>query len=131
MDARRFRPLTLGGSLATGSGTPSFAADGRSPRSVGHALFQTTIVNVFYEIADLVRGQVTAKITPKTWWANMKQGWVWDLDDFVVNQVGHPYQGNNSCQCRAGQWPELLGVGGGDRVRERVVDTSAKPTTPR
>jgi len=25
----------------------------------------------------------------------MEQGWVWDLDDFVVNQVGHPYQGNN------------------------------------
>jgi hypothetical protein len=62
---------------------------------IGRALFQTTIVNVFYEIANLVRGQVTAKITPKTWWANMKQGWVWDLDDFVVNQVGHPYQGNN------------------------------------
>ncbi len=65
------------------------------PRSVGRALFQTTIVNVFYEIANLARGQVTAKITPETWWANMKQGWVWDLDDFVVNQVGHPYQGNN------------------------------------
>ena len=25
----------------------------------------------------------------------MKQGWVWDLDDFPVNQIGHPYQGNN------------------------------------
>ena len=25
----------------------------------------------------------------------MEQGWVWDLDDFVVNQIGHPYQGNN------------------------------------
>ena len=25
----------------------------------------------------------------------MKQGWVWDLDDFGVNQIGHPYQGNN------------------------------------
>jgi hypothetical protein len=36
-----------------------------------------------------------AHITPKTWWANMEQGWVWDLDDFGVNQVGHPYQGNN------------------------------------
>jgi hypothetical protein len=64
-------------------------------RSVGKALFQTTIVNVFYGVANLVRGQDTAKITPKTWWANMEQGWVWDLDDFAVNQVGHPYQGNN------------------------------------
>ena len=25
----------------------------------------------------------------------MEQGWVWDLDDFTVNQFGHPYQGNN------------------------------------
>ena len=47
------------------------------------------------ELANLIRGQVTARITPKTWWANMEQGWVWDLDDFAVNQVGHPYQGNN------------------------------------
>jgi hypothetical protein len=64
-------------------------------RSVGKALFQTTMVNVFYEVANLVRGQVTARITPKSWWANMEQGWVWDLDDFTVNQIGHPYQGNN------------------------------------
>ena len=71
------------------------ACAGCPPRSVGKALFQTTMVNVVYEMANLVRGQVTARITPKTWWDNMAQGWVWDLDDFAVNQVGHPYQGNN------------------------------------
>jgi hypothetical protein len=64
-------------------------------RSVGRALFQTTMINVAYEAANLIRGQVTARITPKSWWANMQQGWVWDLDDFTVNQIGHPYQGNN------------------------------------
>jgi hypothetical protein len=53
------------------------------------------MINVFYETVNLVRGQVTARITPKTWWDNMSHGWVWDLDDFEVNQVGHPYQGNN------------------------------------
>jgi hypothetical protein len=58
-------------------------------------LLDTTGINVIYELANLFRGQDTAKITPKTWWANMEQGWVWDLDDFAVNQVGHPYQGNN------------------------------------
>ena len=71
------------------------ACEGCPPRSVGRALFQTTMINVFYEVANLIRGQVTARITPKTWWDNMQQGWVWDLDDFTVNQVGHPYQGNN------------------------------------
>jgi len=68
---------------------------GCPPRSVGRAFLQTTVVNVFYGLANLVRGQVTARVTPKTWWANMENGWVWDLDDFVVNQIGHPYQGSN------------------------------------
>ncbi len=71
------------------------ACESCPPRSVGRALFQTTFVNVVYEMANLIRGQVTARITPKTWWANMSNGWVWDLDDFAVNQIGHPYQGNN------------------------------------
>jgi hypothetical protein len=89
-----------GGQRPAGSNQPAWAAerracDGCPRRSVGHAFLDTTIVNVFYEAANLARGQVTARITPKTWWANMEQGWVWDLDDFVVNQVGHPYQGNN------------------------------------
>jgi len=53
------------------------------------------MINVFYELANLVRGQDTAHITPSTWWLNMKRGWEWDLDDFTVNQFGHPYQGNN------------------------------------
>jgi hypothetical protein len=69
--------------------------DGCPPRSVGKALLHTTLINGVYELANLIRGQVTARITPKTWWDNMENGWVWDLDDFVVNQIGHPYQGNN------------------------------------
>ncbi len=50
---------------------------------------------MIYGLANLARGQATARITPTTWWVNMEQGWVWDLDDFAVNQIGHPYQGNN------------------------------------
>lgn len=71
------------------------ACEGCPKRSVGRAFLDATLVNVIYEGANLARGQVTARITPKTWWANMEQGWVWDLDDFLVNQIGHPYQGNN------------------------------------
>jgi hypothetical protein len=71
------------------------ACDGCPPRRLGTSFLQVTYVNVVYEMANLVRGQDTAKITPETWWINMKRGWEWDLDDFVVNQIGHPYQGNN------------------------------------
>ena len=74
---------------------PGRACEGCPPRRVGTSLLQTTGINVMYELANLVRGQVTARITPKTWWTNMQQGMVWDLDDFTVNQIGHPYQGNN------------------------------------
>ena len=68
---------------------------GCPPRRLGMAFLQVTFVNVLYEAANLARGQVTARITPQTWWTNMKRGWEWDLDDFTVNQIGHPYQGNN------------------------------------
>jgi hypothetical protein len=69
--------------------------DGCPWRRPGHAFLQATYVNVIYGLANIARGQVTGRITPKTWWANMQQGWVWDLDEFVVNQFGHPYQGSN------------------------------------
>ena len=71
------------------------ACDGCPRRGVGRSLFQTTVINVIYGLANLARGQATARVTPATWWANMENGWVWDLDDFVVNQIGHPYQGSN------------------------------------
>ncbi len=92
--------VSVPGPLAQAPAAIDWAAEGRAcegcpRRSVGKALLHTTIINVAYQLANLIRGQVTAEITPKTWWANMEQGWVWDLDDFLVNQIGHPYQGNN------------------------------------
>lgn len=65
------------------------------PHRPGRALWQTTAINVVYGLANLIRGQVTGRITPASWWDNMENGWVWDLDDFTVNQIGHPYQGSN------------------------------------
>jgi hypothetical protein len=71
------------------------ACEGCPSRRVGMSFLQATGINVVYGLGNLVRGQVTARVTPKTWWTNMQQGMVWDLDDFAVNQIGHPYQGNN------------------------------------
>jgi hypothetical protein len=42
------------------------ACEGCPRRSVGRALLQTTLINVLYEAVNLIRGQVTARITPKT-----------------------------------------------------------------
>ena len=71
------------------------ACDACPSRNAGSGLLQTTGINVLYGLANLARGQVTARVTPGTWWANMRNGWEWDLDDFLVNQIGHPYQGSN------------------------------------
>ena len=73
---------------------PGRACEGCPPRRVGTSLLQTTGINVIYELANWCAAR-SPRITPKTWWTNMQQGMVWDLDDFTVNQIGHPYQGNN------------------------------------
>lgn len=59
------------------------------------ALLETTTINGLYGLGNLVRGQASARVTPASWWANLKHGWEWDLDDFLVNQIGHPFQGSN------------------------------------
>ena len=108
------------------------ACEGCPRRSVGRAFFQTTMINVFYEAANLIRGQDTAKITPKTWWDNMEQGWVWDLDDFVVNQVGHPYQGNNYFTSGRANGLSFYESAAADRLRQQHVGIlSARRTSPR
>jgi len=37
-----------------------------APRRICVPLLQATVINVFYEVSNLTRGQVTAHITPKT-----------------------------------------------------------------
>ncbi len=36
----------------------------------------------------------TARVTPTTWRTNLERGWDWDKDNFVVNMLGHPYNGS-------------------------------------
>ena len=107
------------------------ACEGCPRRSVGKALAQTTIINGFYELANLIRGQDTANITPKTWWANMEQGWVWDLDDFAVNQIGHPYQGNNYFNAGRANGLSFWESAAVTAFGSGTWDTSARRTTRR
>ena len=64
-------------------------------RRLSRAFLQTVGINVAYGLGNLVRGQSSARVTPVSWWKNVERGWEWDLDDFMVNQMGHPYQGSN------------------------------------
>lgn len=84
------RPVsTAGPATSTSADDPD-----RSRRRPGRAFLQVTAINAGYGLANLVRGQVTARVTPASWWRNLQRGWVWDLDRFLVNQIGHPYQGS-------------------------------------
>lgn len=52
-------------------------------------------LNILYNLGNRARGHETAKIGPKSWYANLKHGFEWDTNPFGVNQFGHPYQGTN------------------------------------
>ena len=45
----------------------------------------------FYD--DVVLDTEYANITLKTIWNNLQSGWIWDQDEFYINQILHPYQG--------------------------------------
>ena len=44
---------------------PLVVCSGCPPRRLGTAILQATYINVFYGLANLIRGQDTAKITPR------------------------------------------------------------------
>lgn len=43
---------------------------------------------------NVKRGEVWAKISPRTWYDNLQNAWKWDDNAFVNNQFSHPYHGN-------------------------------------
>ena len=65
--------------------------------SWGKALLGTEGVNLMFSLLNMAtrsgeeRDQF--KVTPKTWWENLKYGYIFDDNNFKVNQFGHPYQG--------------------------------------
>jgi len=58
------------------------------------ALFEGFLVNgSLNRFNAWVRNDSTAKVTSRSWRTNLDRGWDWDKDDFVVNMLGHPYNG--------------------------------------
>jgi len=65
-------------------------------RSWGKAFIGTFGTNVAFNILNLTfrpDSRDEFKITPETWWSNLKYGYIFDDNNFQVNQFGHPYQG--------------------------------------
>lgn len=71
------------------------ACAGCPRRNLAWPLFDVLWVNVMYNGINHMRGHDTAKVTPPSWWNNMKSGFEWDINDWGTNQIGHPYQGSN------------------------------------
>ena len=61
------------------------------PRALFEALLISGSLNRFNA---WVRKDTTAYVTPDTWRHNLRIGFDWDQDDFVVNMIGHPYMGS-------------------------------------
>ncbi len=74
------------------------AAPEAQRRRTGTALAEVVGVNAFYWLVSRSfpwKYQDHFRVSPATWWTNLRSGFTWDRDPFFINQFGHPYQGNN------------------------------------
>jgi len=74
---------------------PRRACDGCPIRRLWRPYLESIAVNVLYNGINHARGHDTSGVNPRTWWANMKAGFEWDMNKWITNQFGHPYQGSN------------------------------------
>jgi hypothetical protein len=74
---------------------PFRACPGCPERHLLRPYLESVGLHVLFNMGNRLRGHDTAKIGPRSWYANMKHGFEWDHNPFGVNQIGHPYQGSN------------------------------------
>jgi len=75
------------------------ACPGCPARHPWYAVGEVLGINLLYNGVNLLIKPEDEKIYfrtyPKIWWNNISYGFEWDDNTFMVNQFGHPYQGNN------------------------------------
>jgi hypothetical protein len=64
-------------------------------RSRLRPILESLALDVMYNGINHARGHHTARVGFNSWWANLKHGFEWDVNPWLVNQIGHPYQGSN------------------------------------
>lgn len=63
--------------------------------SVPAALFEGLLVNVVVNRFNVwVLKDSLFKVTPHSWRTNLERGFAFDKDDFIVNMLGHPFNGS-------------------------------------
>lgn len=60
-------------------------------RSILEVTMMHISLNFYNRVIDQ---QPYGNITPQTMWSNLTTPWVWDNDEFYINQLYHPYQGS-------------------------------------
>jgi hypothetical protein len=85
------------GTRATLGGEPP--CPGCPKRRPWTAIGEVLGINLLYNGVNLLikpeEEKIYFKTYPKIWWNNISYGFEWDDNTFMVNQFGHPYQGNN------------------------------------
>ena len=71
------------------------ACPGCPKRNLAWPFVDTVLLNIMYNGINQLSRDETAVVSPSTWWDNLKSGFEWDNNPWMVNQFGHPYQGNN------------------------------------
>ena len=62
-------------------------------RRLGRPYWEALVLDVFYNTINRLNKDETANVGPRSWWQNLKAGFEWDDNPWLVNQIGHPYQG--------------------------------------
>lgn len=66
-------------------------APSRALRGIGTGLLVNVVVNRFDR---WVLREDFARVTPASWWRNLRLGWEWDENQFGTNMFAHPYHGS-------------------------------------
>ncbi len=121
------KPFALGVTVTSQDSLPCWACEPR-PKNAWYAVGESAVgLWAAWSFNAFVRGEAFPWVNPHTWHENIFGAWVWDDNSFVVNQIGHPYQGslyysgfrNNGF----GFWTSSLAALGGSFLWECCFET--------
>ena len=94
-----------------------------SGRSLIKPVYSIALFNIMVNRIDVhISNKDWAKVSPSTWWTNIKRGFMTDGDQFSTNWFGHPMHGawfyNSARSSGLNYWQSLPYVAGGSLMWE-------------